>query len=417
MKKIVFSIILLSFVTALKAQFEVSGVIRPRAEFRNGYKAPRNKNSKPAFFIGQRTRLSFGYENENIKTKLTLFDARVWGDNVWKKDNATTGIHEAWTEVNLSKSIVAKFGRQELKYDNSRLLSPVNWNNVGAAHDLLLFKYRKNDWTIDFGSAWNQSSEKSDGTNYDFYTQYYKNLNFLWASKKFGDLTISTLDIFDGSQDENIVEKLNYRITTGLKLDYKKEKFQTTIRAFDQIGKLQSGQEVSAWYTNVDLNFKASEKIQLNLGCEIKSGNDATDSLDLVDHRFDILLGGRHAFNGRIDYFNTPSSTKGAGLVDTYLKIDVKITEKTSLLSEYHYFMLQNNYIDNGNVIDKFLGHELDFTLKHKVNSDVSLEAGYAAFIGSSSLSVIKGGNEGLFNNWAYLMITVSPTFFKSEKK
>lgn len=417
MKKITIIITLISIAFFAEAQIEIDGLIRPRAEFRSGYKSPRTDNSEPAFFIGQRTRLNFQYANEKVKTRLSFFDARVWGDQVWKSDVSSTGIHEAWAEIKISEAFAAKFGRQELKYDNSRLISPVNWNNVGAAHDLLLIKYRKNDWILDLGTGWNQSKEQTSGTNYNWSKSYYKNLNFLWLSKKFGNISTSTLNISDGNQNDSIVEKINYRITSGLILDYKKDRLQATLRGFGQFGELSSNQEVSAWFANVDLSYKATEKLKLTLGCEMMSGNDATDTIDATDHAFDILLGGRHKFNGHMDYFNTPASTKRAGLIDSYLKVDFKLSEKASLLGEYHYFMLENNYLNNGQVIDQSLGNELDFVFQYKLLSDVAIEAGYSMFLGTQSTEIIKGGNMNLMNNWVYLMVSVSPKFFKSEKK
>ncbi|MCF6366175.1 MAG: alginate export family protein [Bacteroidales bacterium] len=412
-------LLILLFLTIIsastKAQFEVQGIIRPRFEFRNGYSSMRNDTTTPAAFVSQRSRLNFAYKTDKLETKFSIFDFRVWGDQVWKKDIASMGLHEAWAKINFNEAWSIKLGRQELKYDNSRLISPVNWNQIGTAHDALLIKYRSEKLLIDFGTAWNQSTQNKFGTDYTFSDSYYKSLNFLWLRKKFNKFTISSLNVLDGNQDLTKPELQHFRFTGGIVPEYKTNKFHITARIFGQTGELQNTQKVEAFYTNIDFIYSVSDKIKLATGNEIKSGNNALDSLNKTSKAFDIIYGGRHKFNGRIDYFSIPATTKGAGLIDSYFKANYKFSKQTSLLAEYHHFMLQNNYLSNNTVIDKFLAHEIDFVLKHKLSKDVSFETGYSFIIGTESLEIIKGGNKDLFNHWFYMMLSINPTFFKSK--
>jgi hypothetical protein len=48
------------------AQFSVTGELRPRTEFRNGFKRLKSEGTDPAFFIEQRSRLYFDYELDRI---------------------------------------------------------------------------------------------------------------------------------------------------------------------------------------------------------------------------------------------------------------------------------------------------------------------------------------------------------------
>ncbi len=399
------------------AQFEIQGTIRPRFEYRNGYGTLRTDSSDAAAFISQRTRLNFSYKTKKLETKLSVFDFRVWGDQVWKKDVASIGLNEAWAKIYINDYLTVKFGRQQLKYDNSRLISPVNWNQIGAAHDALKINYRQNGWNFDLASAWNQSSQNKFGTDYVFFDSFYKSLNIIWFSKKINNFTISSLNIADGLQDDLNPEKQHFRFTYGLIPEYKNENFQIIGRFFKQTGKLQTGQNIDAFYTNIDFTYSVSEKIKLTAGNEIKSGNNDLDTLNTTSNAFDILYGARHKFNGRIDYFNIPSTTRGAGLIDTYLKTQITFNKNINLFGEYHYFTLQNNLVDNGISIDKFLGHEIDFVYKQKFTKDISVEAGYSFILGSESLEIIKGGNADLLNNWFYLMITVNPVFFNDRNE
>ncbi len=411
--KLILLLVFLASNFVSSAQFEIQGIIRPRFEFRDGYSTLRNDTTTAAAFVSQRTRLNFSYKKGKLEAMLSLYDFRVWGDQALKQDIASFGLNEAWAKIYLNNSWSIKLGRQALKYDNSRLISPVNWNQIGAAHDALLIQYKKNDWTIDFGTAYNQSSINKFGTFYEFYESHYKSLNFLWFSKTFGNFTLSSLNILDGKQDFINPEIQNFRFTGGIIPQYKNDRFLITARIFGQGGNLQNNQKIEAFYTNLDFSYSLNDHIKLTAGNEIKSGNNAIDSLNTTSKAFDILYGAKHNLNGKIDYFGTPATTNGAGLIDSYLKLNYRFTESTSLLTEYHYFMLQNNYIAENVVIDKFLGHEIDFVLKQNLAENVNLEAGYSFILGSESLETIKGGNKHLLNHWFYLMITIDPTFFK----
>ncbi|MCK5105430.1 MAG: hypothetical protein KAR17_21550, partial [Cyclobacteriaceae bacterium] len=59
---------ILLFVTKaeLFAQFTLTGELRPRTEFRNGFKKLREKSADPAFFIEQRSRLYVDFKKDKI---------------------------------------------------------------------------------------------------------------------------------------------------------------------------------------------------------------------------------------------------------------------------------------------------------------------------------------------------------------
>lgn len=411
---IVFLLVVVSF--PLFAQFEVSGVIRPRFEYRNGYKTLRDSNTTMAAFVSQRTRLSFKYTNDKLKTGITLYDFRVWGDQQLKSDQASMGLYEAWAEISLSKPFSLKLGRQSFKYDNSRLISPVNWNQIGAAHDAALLKYRKTGWKIDFAMAYNQTAQNNFGTDYSALINNYKSLNFLWINKEFGRFNLASLSILDSYQKQGSTNVNYLRFTSGGIVKYKQNFWELDGRAFYQMGRNKNGQKMDAYYLNGDINLRLKDKIKLIAGAEVMSGNDAVDSLNTVDNAFDIVVGGRHKFNGRMDYFSVPSSTANAGLINPYLRCNFQWNKKVSLLLEYHYFMLYGNCISENKIMEKDLGHEVDLTYKQKFTEDLTLEAGYAMIFASETTKIIKSGDNTLYNNWAYLMLTISPQFFKSKQ-
>ena len=397
------------------AQFEVQGIIRPRAEYRNGYKILRDSSTHPAYFISQRTRLSFSYKTDKLKTKISFYDARAWGDQLLKKDLATIGLLEGWAEVDLSSDVSIKLGRQMLKYDNSRLMSPVNWNQIGAAHDAVVVKFRPKSWEIDLGFAFSQSDQNLFGTDVSALINNYKNLNFLWISKKIKHFTLSSFTIADGYQSHENENIMYMRYTPGFILKYNDDRFDLAGRAFYQGGKDNNGLDLSAYYLNFEAGAQLSSSFKPIAGIEVKSGNPVNDSLSKTDKAFNILYGGRHKFNGHMDYLSVPSTTLGAGLINPYLKMQWIVNPRLKLTAAWHYFKLQGNYVYHSAKIDKYLGQEIDVNAYLKISEYIKIEGGYSVMFAAESTAIIKGGDSKKFNSWAYVMLTIDPVFYKGN--
>jgi len=414
-----------------QSEFQVNSVLRPRAEYRDGYKSMKKTGDKPAAFVSQRARLRFDFQNKLIKTRFTIFDYRVWGDQVWKKDIPSVGVHEVWAMVKLTDQLSIKFGRQSVQFDNGRLISAVNWNQIGASHDALRFTYSKMDFELDLLGSWNQNSENSTGTDYIYDGEtaalYYKNLNILWLSKKFKNAQVASLTIVDGYEniehnDSVIInnpDKMEYRFTTGIILKHRFSKLNLAARGFYQSGNLNTGQKTRAYYYSFEASIKSIWKSNFKLGIEVMSGNNYSDTTNTTNNAFDILYGARHKFNGHMDYFSVPSTTKGAGLINPYATYDYIINESSKISLGYHLFFLQQKYLpeDVTHSVNRFLGHEVDLTFSKKIYDFMSLSAGYSVFFGTNSMELLKGGNKDGFNNWAFVMITVNPTLYVSKNK
>jgi hypothetical protein len=188
------------------AQLTLSGQFRLRTEFRDGQGAPLPKDTNPAFFISQRTRLNFGYQMYRLKLGLSIQDVRVWGQDVSTINRTTTQnnnglqLYEAWAEIILTdstlinKCLSLKIGRQELVYDDQRLIGNLDWLQQGRKFDAGILKYETNSWSIHLAGAFNQNQENSSGTiynstppgNYPATTNggsMYKSLEFLYVGK------------------------------------------------------------------------------------------------------------------------------------------------------------------------------------------------------------------------------------------
>ena len=109
-------IIVLAIASSLNAysRMTLSGEIRPRTEYRHGYKTLIDTSQRAGIFTSQRTRINFGYIKDNFKTLITLQDVRVWGNqsqaNIY--DVNTSSLHEACGEYSFNKFVSVRAGRQ-----------------------------------------------------------------------------------------------------------------------------------------------------------------------------------------------------------------------------------------------------------------------------------------------------------------
>lgn len=244
------------------SQFSIKAELRPRYEYRNGYKTLVSESSLPANLITQRSRLIFDSKMEHLNFRLSLQDVRTWGDVKDKNDLASTFLNEAWAELILNPQLKLKIGRQILQYDDQRLLSVTNWNNVSTSHDLLLIKYDKNTFKTHIGFAYNNEKEKNFESYYPL--NFYKTLTFIWLSKKFSDdLTVSFIDILDGNQKENTDNTIYSRNTLGPNINYNISSVDLNLSGnfYYQHGKEITGKDVNAYFYSIKAQKSLAKQV------------------------------------------------------------------------------------------------------------------------------------------------------------
>ena len=438
MKKL-FTIILVAAASTMYAQFTLNGEIRPRTEFKHGYKAPQDKETMFSTVTSQRTRLGFGYKSDLYDVGIQIQDVRAWGQEkqLVVDDGAHTTIHQAWASIKFTEVLSLKVGRQELVYDDSRILGNVGWAQQARSHDLALFKMEKKDaYKLHAGFAVNQVQTDP------YMITNYKSMQFLWFNKSFGDAyTLSVLALNNGSQDtlRNGKNTTTYSQIIGQRSVYKIGKLKIGVNFYYQMGETNVNyldannefqkQKIGAYNLGVDLNYKLNDNIGIGGGYEMLSGNSQTEtdaSYNETNHAFTPLYGTNHKFNGWMDYFYVGNHKNSVGLNDAYVKISYK---KNKFLSgaHVHYFMTNAEVLDvvktaeTGDVtaMSSGLGTELDLYAGYKLGKGVLLKAGMSMMFATETMHAIKStdfDNAGA-NYWGWMMIVVKPTFFKSSDK
>lgn len=395
------------------SQVTISGEIRPRTEFRDGYKSLNSEATDAAFFTSQRSRLNLEYKSDKYTAFLSVQDVRVWGDEKFGSDVAALALQEAWIKFRLADSLSLKGGRQVINYGDGRLFGAANWSQTSKKHDALILNYKSGPWNIDLGNAFNQLAENTFDTDYTNGQGNYKYLSYLWATHTTQALSLTGLFIADGYQ--YAVDTVYSRLTWGALASYTKKRLTLNAKYHGQGGKTPTGQKIAASLLNADLCYKMG-KFEPTLGFERQSGTDYTKT-DGKYGAFNTLYGAKHYLNGTMDYFTGTSDTKNTGLLDIYLKTKCKIGKKSTLMADYHYFATAEDYYNKATkaVMDRYLASEVDLYVRTPISKDIKLEYGCSGLVGSQTLAAMKSGENGKLNSWMYVMVCFSPVFFKSK--
>ncbi len=417
--------VLLSAISMQNAfsQFTINAEIRPRGEYRNGYKQLYSTNPDPAFFVSQRTRLTLDYTNDKVITKISFQDVRVWGDEKFKTDVATLGLKEAWVDFKLCDSIWLKIGRQVFAFDNERLMGSVNWNQVGMSHDAILLHAKNKTWSLDAGGAFNQISDATLwGTDYALLSPTnYKALGFIWLTRHFKNLDLTATCITDGYQKTTTKNTTYARVTSGISANYKTEKLKFSGRGYWQSGKNILGVKINAWFANADVKYNISKKLSFLLGFEHWSGQHSNANNN--DNRFDVLYGGAHRFNGNMDFYKTKDDVLGMGLNDYYANVSYKINKKLLLKTDIHYLNSDKDFFYKNGVryhFAKNLGTEADLSFSWDLYEYVNINAGYSFMLPSKPFADAQFTMTGVQYNtkripqWAFVMLTFNMDLFTS---
>lgn len=429
-----FSVVfLLVFSLESFAQFSIDAQVRPRAEAWRGYRVlPNDTLSDPLFYISQRTRLSFNFNSDVIDVKFTAQDVRLWGsEDIYSSTSAfgrTTGIdlYEGWVAVRPFNNFMIRVGRQELNYDDGRLLWNRNWNQFGTTYDMLLMAYENNGWKVHGAFSWYNNVYSATGLTP--YPDKIRSLSFLWISKEFSsNFKLTGISLLTGVQAPNSVSVVYAKSTSGLNAFINAKGFNAHLAGYYQGGKHKDGRNVSAFALIGTVGYKKNW-FSIRGGINYLSGQnyekndpETTDKYQL----FDILYGARHKFYGYMDYFiNIETSTREGGLNDLFISFKPSFAGKHSIELAAHYFLLAGkipdpmaNSVDV--ILESYLGTEIDLVYDYKPFDFMSLQAGLGWLSPGASLEKIQMvyGEETLQPFFSYVQLTVKPTLFKTKDK
>ena len=425
-------IFLLCLANLSYGQFEIGATVRPRTEYRHGFKKLMTNIQEPALFTEQRTRLQINYSQEKYKIGISIQDVRIWGETGQiNKTDGLTSFHEAYFEYMFNKKFSLKGGRQEFDYDDARILGNLDWAAQARSFDAFLLKYVDSSWAVHAGFSFNQNAtpvEPAKLTDTYYQSPAFgapggglpnpKTLAFLWYTKSLRNFKFSALAMNSGYQMASDSSMSNL-FTGGVNPEYKFNKdFSIFGSVYVQTGTDLKKVGTDAWMGSINFKYTGFKNTSLTLGTDYLSGTDRDSKKSTA---FEPLFGTNHKFYGNMDYFYVGSASaqagKTVGLIDIYLKTKFDITKKSSIVADLHQFLSPVTIYEtatSNNAISSTLGTEIDLIYNLKLAPAATLSVGYSQMFATNTMEVIKGGNAARTNNWAWVMFTFKPTMFKN---
>ncbi|MFV5697850.1 alginate export family protein [Flavobacterium sp. ZT3R17] len=441
-----------------KAQLTATGQIRERTEIRAGQGTLQKDGEKAALFNSQRARLNIGFTGYRFKVFMALQDVRVWGQDASSINRTTTEanngimLHEAWGEIMLNdttstiQNLSLKIGRQEISYDDQKVLGGLDWLQQGRRHDAIVFKFANKGWIADVGAAFNQNKELSTGTVYNGTNSaygagtngigtMYKSFQYAYLGKKFSFGDVSFLFFKDDfNKYTNVTsgtpavttkvygEGVWSRNTAGFYFNTNPtRKINLTGSVYHQGGHDKDGRSISANLASITSTLQVGRKLFVGPGIDYLSGDDGTKAVTATtdNNRFDPLYGTPHKFWGSMDYFYAANGFGKQGLLNYFFKAKYNMRDNLTLLLDVHGFEAANTLSNGaGGKLSSYLGTEVDLLVKYNLTKMINIEAGYSFMKATNSMAsaaVKNVTNPDLSPQFAYVMLNIKPNFLAKK--
>ncbi|MCK5691004.1 alginate export family protein, partial [Myxococcota bacterium] len=288
-----------------KPTIQLGAQVRPRVEkaFTGNLGVPTAPNSlagKPNMAVSQRSRIHATIKGDGVSGKVSIQDVRGWGSEASTLKDFTgdaIDFHEAYLEFGDATKL--KIGRQEIIWDDHRLIGSVNWTQQARSFDAIRLTHKQKG---NFGlEAF--ASRLQDGQPHD--------LIGLHGCKHLGGVRIAVPLIFQTNLmlSDNLrgADRTDWtRFTGGIDISAggKDKKLSWRLSAYSQNGGTED-QSISAMLVAANVGYKVSNILQPMLWVDYVSGD--TDHTDDVNGSFDTLFATNHKFYGFQDRFlNVP---------------------------------------------------------------------------------------------------------------
>lgn len=410
-------------VSVKKNEFIIDANLMTRGELRYGglpNEDDEEESSNRASFILERTRLGMGYKRDFLEVYVQAQHAAVWG----QAGGGGFNLRQAWVQLRANNGLFAKIGRQELAYDDERVIGSDDWSMAPFTHDVLKMGWERGSHKIHALLAYNQNAESvNGGSEYRDGDKPYKAMEALWYhfdAPRF-PLGMSLLFVNMGMQskrDEDLKATYQQQML-GTYISYTPERWTAEGSFYYQMGRNEYKAKISAWMVSLKGEYYPTSQWSLNAGYDHLSGDPhyvvpKPGSMGLVRHEtingFSPVYGEHHKFYGAMDFFYVSTYFAGfsPGLQNAYLGAEYKPIQALKLSTTYHYLATSTTFENLG----KTLGHELEFSLSYKPLDIITISAGYTFMHGTETMERLKRVSTDRNLHWAWLSLSVSPNFF-----
>ena len=441
MKKVILSALFLATLpSVVQAQeedtpentFTLSAQLRPRFEYRNGAYVPLQEGEKPAILVNNRTRLNLDYHHgDQLQLFLSFQNVNIWGQAPQVQLNDRTGglsIFEAYAALPIYKDINAKIGRQMIVLDEDRIFGSLDWHPAGRAHDAININWKNDKLTLRSFFAFNQNyfdgkANKLNGNvnnpKGQFFApggQPYQHLEAVHAHYDITPTQGVSVLVANLGQRNDLVDDNDYNMQTfGFHYRGKSDALRYGAEGYLQTGKNAAGKDKQAFLLAALVGYQFTPAFSATLGLDYLSGNDTNDPTATKDKAFNPFSGTNHKFYGFMDHFYV-SYSPSYGLLNPYLTLNLKTSNKGSLSATGHYFHSAGKILGDQGSKTRPLAVEGDLVYTHKIQQYVSLQAGYSLIVPSDTYKqqrgLIKVRKQ---QDWLWCSLNINPKLFSAK--
>ena len=406
-------------------EFTLDAQLVTRGELRaGGFKGDSLDAGRMSYFALGKYRVTADYKRSWLEVKLSPQFSGIWGQG-----SAGLNLYEGWAKLQTKNSLFVQIGRQELDYDNGRIIGNDDWTMTAPTHDVLKLGYDGESHKVHLLAAYNQDADNMDnGTQY--YSgglQPYKTMQTLWyhydTPKKMFGVSLLGMNIGMQSVKEKESNVTYYQQLVGTYMAFRRKYWSLEGEFYYQMGRQEHGLPIDAFMGSVKATVTPSEKYRLFAGYDYLSGDKffsvpAEGHLGMVQHDkirgFNAIFGSHHEFYGAMDFFYMKNYYHGftPGLQNLFIGGNVNPLDGLNLNATYHYYAIATDldYLDS-----KTLGHEIDFSVAYSFNKAVTLSGGYTYMHGTETMVILQQIQEITEQrnlHWGWVMLSVKPTLF-----
>lgn len=351
----------------------VTGQIRPRLVIHSGLDF-RGSRSEWRELVTERARLGLSAESgSGVGATIELQDARVWGEEASPDESRASGldVHQAFGRVPVGREFEVRIGRQELVFDDERLVGNSDFDQRGRAFDGARLSWRSLDERNAFDVFYAKVEESGRTAEGHVPALRAGDVDFGGAHaalEPFPGFVLSPLYLVHVRQAPSDV-----RHTAGLHVAGEARGFSYRIEGYYQYGKYGTPQihaflgALRAGYV-----FGVKPKPAVYAWAEALSGDGTPEG------SFDTLYGSRHVHYGQMDLFaNLPAATRYRGLVDLAVRAETDVVPRLRAGADVHSLSTYDRASDG----ERHLGEEIDVRVAWAAADYVTVDAFYGLFI------------------------------------
>lgn len=351
----------LPFAELNAAKFDVN----VNGDYRFRYETDKNKGfnteAEGNDTMQQRARLGAEAKAKDITAVVQVHNARDW-----ERKTSALDLHQGYLSFDSSDWLNITVGRQELNYDNGRIISNKPWSHAGQAFDAIKASISNDDLKVDL-----------------VYSKLAKNQDLViaWLNYKLDDWLNPSLIVVNNNKER----------TAGAHLSGGKDELSYSAEAYMSMGEKSEKVDHGGMLLAVGLGYEVSEDFSVGAFFEQSSGDDA--GTDDKDESFSRAYGSVHKFNGIADRITSDPR----GVTDMGGSIDMKFMD-WNIHGAVHKFA----YTKVADGAESDLGMEFDFVLSRSYFDHLNVSL--AAALSMAGEANKPADNEGM-EQFIYLQL------------